>query len=135
MGKQYLNGVVYAGFHGSYHIHSTSEHIVGKWVDGSTLYEKTKILDFSDLTQDGIQYYVAIGESGENVKKVEGYAKSDDYGICILGSRNYETNNHANDYYWEFAQYGNNVSLIFAGYNASDIDVSEIVITYQYTKT
>ena len=133
MGKQYLNGVVYGEFS---HHYSISEKVIGKWVDNKPLYEKTKILEFSDLTQSGIQYYAPISDSAnEVVRDVQGYAKSSSYGICSLGCRNYETTSSANDYYWEFAQYGNNVSLIFAGYNASDINVNEIVITYRYTKT
>lgn len=39
MGKIFLNSRQYAGG-GDYHEYSTSEHIVGTWIDGSPVYEK-----------------------------------------------------------------------------------------------
>lgn len=40
MGKIMLNSRQYAGG-GDYHEYSTAEHIVGTWIDGSPVYEKT----------------------------------------------------------------------------------------------
>lgn len=51
MGMIIKNGVVYAGGGGgsSSHEYSTTERVVGKWVDGSNLYEKTYIFGINDL--------------------------------------------------------------------------------------
>lgn len=41
MGKMILNGKEYAGSGSEWHEYSTDEKIVGKWIDGKPLYEKT----------------------------------------------------------------------------------------------
>ena len=41
MGKMILNGKEYSGSGSEWHEYSTDEKIVGKWVDGKPLYEKT----------------------------------------------------------------------------------------------
>lgn len=41
MGKMMLNGKEYAGSGSEWHEYSTDEKVVGKWIDGKPLYEKT----------------------------------------------------------------------------------------------
>lgn len=41
MGEMILNGKKYAGRGSEWHEYSTSEKVVGKWIDGKPLYEKT----------------------------------------------------------------------------------------------
>lgn len=45
MGKMVLNGKEYAGSGSEWHEYSTDEKIVGKWIDGKPLYEKTFVYD------------------------------------------------------------------------------------------
>lgn len=40
MGKILLNGIEYSSG-GEYHVYSTTERVVGKWIDGKPIYEKT----------------------------------------------------------------------------------------------
>ena len=41
MGKLILNGKEYAGSGSEWHEYSTEERVVGKWIDGKPIYEKT----------------------------------------------------------------------------------------------
>lgn len=41
MGKMILNGKEYAGSGSEWHEYSTDEKVVGKWIDGKSIYEKT----------------------------------------------------------------------------------------------
>lgn len=41
MGKMILNGKEYAGSGSEWHEYSIEEKVVGKWIDGKPLYEKT----------------------------------------------------------------------------------------------
>lgn len=117
--------------------YSTEEREVGCWTDGKPLYQKTKIIPFSNFTpiQGGTRYVCQYKEADEEVKKLEGYAFSTSYGYCFLGSKNYEADNTSTNYYWEFDNYYNNLNLTFIGNSASIINVSNVYITYQYTKT
>lgn len=117
--------------------YTTEERQVGCWTDGKPLYQKTKVIPFSNFTsiQGGARYVCQYKEADEEVKNLEGYAYSASYGYCFLGSRNYEADNTYTNYYWEFNNYYNNLNLTFVGNSASVINVSNVYITYQYTKT
>ena len=117
--------------------YSTDERVVGCWTDGKPLYQKTKVIPFSDFTsiQGGTRYVCQYKEADEEVKNINGYAYSASYGYCFLGSKNYEADNTYTNYYWEFDNYYNNLNLTFIGNSASIINVSNVYITYQYTKT
>lgn len=116
--------------------YSTTEHVIGTWYDGTTLYEKTKVIPFSSFTsiQGGARYVYGYVESGENVKYIEGFMHSA-YGICFLGSRNYEADNTYTNYYWEFNNYYANINVTFVGNPASEIRPDYAYITYRYTKS
>lgn len=113
--------------------YSTDEQVIGTWIDGKTLYQKTKVLSFSELTHRGNLYYAQFRETGENVVDVKAKAVSTSYGMCYLGCKNYTTNN--TESYWELIMYYNNICLKFTGVTATDTNVSTITVTYQYTKT
>lgn len=119
------------------HHYSLTEHIIGTWYDGSTLYEKTKVIPFSsfNVLSSGWRYTYNYRGSNEDVKKIEGYANSPTYGKCYIGVRNYESNSTMSNYYFELDNYYSTLNLNFVGNNASVIGVTEVVITYQYTKT
>lgn len=66
MGKMILNGKEYAGSGSEWHEYSTEEKVVGKWIDGKPLYEKT----FTGLSQSirSKDWNVITGISIPNIK-------------------------------------------------------------------
>lgn len=58
MSAIYKNGVIYSndGSGSSMHEYSTEEHVVGTWIDGKPIYEKTIVFD----------NYVGYGDMGSN---------------------------------------------------------------------
>lgn len=114
--------------------YSTEEQVIGTWVDGSTLYQKTKVVPFSNFTHQNDIYFTSVAEGNETVRGINAIAYSNDYGHCTLGSMNY-TRNNSFSYYWELAEYYTGVALHFVGESASTIGVTDVVITYQYTKS
>lgn len=73
MGKQILNGIEYCGSNqggGSGHDYSTMEQVVGTWIDGKPLYEKTVYL--SSLSYDTSWHSVAHNIS--NIKRIVDYS-------------------------------------------------------------
>lgn len=53
MGKMMLNGKEYAGSGSEWHEYSTEEKVVGKWIDGKPLYEKSYIYENSSGSAGG----------------------------------------------------------------------------------
>lgn len=111
MGKIFLNSRQYAGG-GDFHDYSTSEQIVGTWIDGSPVYEKTVFdtftngstrLDipfgigsnnFSIISIEGVFFQLGSplsspfntstpSEASYSVKSIEGYSLYADNGIRI----------------------------------------------------
>lgn len=111
MGKIFLNSRKYAGG-GDYHEYSTAEQIVGAWVDGSPVYEKTVVgtftsgstrLDipfgigsnnFSIISVEGVFFQLGSplsspfnttspSEASYSIKSIEGYSLYADNGIRI----------------------------------------------------
>lgn len=117
------------------HHYSTNEQVIGTWIDGKPLYERTKVVPFANFTHNNDTYFTPIAsDNTETLRKVEAIAYSTVYGVCTLGSRAYSRDNTLS-YYWELVEYYSNVALHFVGESASDVGVTEVVITYQYTKT
>lgn len=67
MGKMILNGKEYAGGGSEWHEYSTNEKVVGKWIDGKPLYEKTILLSNSDIPHYDLKY---ISHNISNLGKV-----------------------------------------------------------------
>ena len=117
------------------HHYSTNEQVVGTWIDGKPLYERTKAVPFANFTHNNDTYFTPIAsDNTETLRNVEAIAYSTGYGVCTLGSRAYSRDNTLS-YYWELVEYYSNVALHFVGESATDVGVTEVVITYQYTKT
>jgi hypothetical protein len=61
-----LNGVNYSG--GGSHTYSETEQVVGKWIDGKDLFEKTIVIqNFSASTADSGWYYGTVDLSDYDV--------------------------------------------------------------------
>ena len=117
------------------HHYSTNEQVIGTWIDGKPLYERTKVVPFANFTHNNDTYFTPIvSDNTETLRNVEAIAYSTGYGVCTLGSRAYSRDNTLS-YYWELVAYYSNVALHFVGESATDIGVTEVVITYRYTKT
>ena len=150
MGKIFLNSKQYAGG-GDYHEYSTAEHIVGTWIDGSTLYEKTYVFGKSDLyggeiSADKISGKIDIDRIGYGVIFITDsfYAHTKSSGQISTPSNypiartqnpfyvrinvtNDGTSNSGYDYLYYEQTYGSSDA-----YNANDF---EIFVTLRYTKS
>lgn len=123
---------------GSYaHHYSTAEQVIGTWTDGSTLYEKTLHIPFSDTSTDGVQRVYSIANALPNtvIRNVFGIATSASYGYCSLGSMCYRQNTQSGAY-WQFYWYYNLLALRASdGITTLNNSIKpDIDVTVQYTK-
>lgn len=99
MGKMILNGKEYAGSGSEWHEYSTEEKVVGKWIDGKPLYEKTVIYAGGTTGQISVNHGVVnlkrIIEIAASVRDSDGTGEttyplprisSDGYNIGIMGT-------------------------------------------------
>lgn len=103
--------------------YSTSEHLIGKWIDGSDLYEKT--IDFGALP-NATSKSVSSGLSNVTMRRMWGVAEES--GDSIPLPYHGMSGNTIRLYYDK----SNNNVVVGATYNASGYTSS--YITLQYTK-
>ena len=120
------------------HHYSADEKVIGTWTDGSTLYEKTLHIPFSDLSTDGVQRVYSLANALPNtvIRNAFGMAISASYGYCSLGSMCYRQNTQSGTY-WQFYWYYNLLALRSSN-GITELNSSikpDIDITLQYTKT
>lgn len=84
MGKILLNGIEYSSGGSSSHIYSTTEQVVGKWIDGKPIYEIT-YSGLSLVCTNANQGYSTNINWG-NIKKVVHSDIIDQYGQSCAGS-------------------------------------------------
>lgn len=68
-------------------IYSTAEQVVGKWVDGRPLYQKTIDTGAMPSTLSGTTYYKAVAHNIADMDfatSVEGFAVKTDYTVCVF---------------------------------------------------
>lgn len=124
---------------GSYaHHYSTAEQIIGTWITGKPLYEKTLEIPQSAMTTDGAQRTYAIMNDLPNgvIRHCFGMAISATYGNCTLGSYSYRQNSQGG-MWWLFCWYYNLLALRSSN-GVNDIINTikpDITVTVQYTKT
>lgn len=133
MGKMILNGKEYVGGE-NWHKYSTSERIVGEWIDGKPLYEK--VVTFTNLPAGTTSFYV--NPNVQNISKVidarcvvdhkDGTFHYLPFPLDVRGdlslSRNYAMTFHGYE--------GNNGFRIETG---TGVGTSDGWIIFQYTKT
>lgn len=120
----------------SMHNYSTDEHIVGTWIDGSTIYEKTFNLTKSDFTRQNANFfqYVPSIENRNKIISKSGYCKTTSYGYTMIGSKSLLTSTY-NSNYIEFDDYYTGVCLACSN-DVLDTDSGwTVCLTYQYTKS
>lgn len=136
MAKAILNGnAVFGNVHlgeggEDMHNYSTTEHVVGTWIDGSTLYETTVVVPKTDITID-TEVYISHGISNiDTVIGIEGFCKySSDYLVMPYFSTSQN--------YWIMLNNINTTTFLLrfnSGFNVSDLG-NNIYITLRYTKT
>ena len=122
------------------HHYSTDEQVIGTWIDGSTLYEKTAFVSYTDfVTQANVpngRTYSLYSISGNNTQivKVSPTAFSSDYGVLDgLSQSNYDSSGN----YWGMKMSYSSLALYCStGWNTISNHVKPTVyITVQYTKS
>lgn len=110
------------------HHYSTDEHIVGTWIDGSTIYEKTIPIQKSSISSGNNTINHLINNFGQLVKKEIIYNYSN-------GDMNTDLANPSNnDYRMEVGDVGSTDFTLFIGTSAFSL-ISVIYATLRYTKT
>lgn len=125
MGTLYRNNIKYGGggSGGSiFHNYSTEEKVVGKWIDGETLYEKTINVDLS--TQHSSSYNPEHGIPNVNqILNIDGFVTKDGHGYDSI-------NSYASPSWFIYVGCGTKyLDIINAGV------IGTAYLTLQYTKT
>lgn len=116
------------------HNYSTTEQVVGTWIDGKPLYEKTLYVQYSDLTVYGSFKGVQIQGTNEKIRNViSACGISASYGNCFLGCTLYGNLNNRS-YYYSLNMYYNILVIEVGGYSWEQV-APDICATIQYTKT
>ena len=111
---------------GSGHNYSTTEQVVGTWIDGSTLYEKTFDLSSVSLT-DYTWTNNLLGTTGIEIRKVDGFFFA--FGISIPWNYYRADNRYMT---WVLSTTGSDINC---RPNLSTNDIYAGFITIQYTKS
>ena len=110
------------------HHYSTEEQVIGTWIDGKTLYEKTFTVT-SFTYEDWINAVDVTSLNIDKCLKISGYVKRNNAnGLCLSYNGSYYENA---TYYFMIRNYNKKIQYIIMGYR----DFSEMSITIQYTKT
>ena len=134
MGKQILNGVEYCGSNqggGSGHDYSTTDQVVGTWIDGKPLYEKTKT--FNNLHIRGVEQLLdsELSNVDSFVGAIGSWIRSD--GTCNNLPSSHTNSNFcvtAND----FDKTTGKINLIVGSFN-NYFYLESCILTFRYTKT
>ena len=123
----------------SMHNYSTDEQVVGTWIDGSAVYEKTIFLTKSDFTKvsSGVYTFTSHGISNiDRIIELKGIIKTVSYGYCVLGSISYPSNNSFTNYYELENYYQGVIARDNGGQSVLENETTwTCVLTYRYTKT
>ena len=120
------------------HHYSTSEKVVGTWIDGKPLYEKTIIKAYNELSNNGIRKILDLreGDTTKVIQTVSAFALSPTYGRCYLGCNAYDSNT-ANSTYFSLHAYYNTLAVETSLKTLASLDYysPSIQAVVQYTKT
>ena len=114
--------------------YSTDEQIIGTWVDGSTLYEKTKVIPVSSISVTNNIREIPFLETGQVLKRiVYAFANDTTYGDISLGTQTYVSNSNMSNN-WGFCRWYGGLA-IYTTNTAYWSNLSDITVIYQYTKS
>lgn len=120
MGVIKFNGESYTGGTSGGHVYSTAEQVVGTWVDGKTLYEKTVS---ETITNSSAQVIATV--VGAEYKRIEGFVSSSSGVVPVP----------FNDGTSLYVPYTDGNDVILAKSNASQGVGNTLILTIQYTKS
>lgn len=111
------------------HTYSTDEHVVGTWIDGKPIYEKTIVTTMPTITTDTLIAERLVNITDANIEKyIFGFGR-------IKDQMNIErTWSSGNTVYYSLFSYLNNDNFVI---QCNRISLSElpVILTIQYTKT
>jgi hypothetical protein len=110
--QKWKNGTVSGGGH----TYSTTEHVVGTWIDGKPIYEKSYPITNTNISTG---WNILIN----NVSDIDTFVS----GECALSDSSY-------GYSWE-ASYHNNGDIAIYNFLGGDISSANGYVTIQYTKS
>lgn len=120
------------------HHYSTDEQVVGTWIDGSTLYEKTFYATKSETTKisdNRYRFNPTLPNNLSRIINIEAGIKTTSYGTTQLGVINYSNPSNDNTYI-ELSQYYNGIIVKSLGQSILENDDNwDVIVTYQYTKS
>jgi hypothetical protein len=117
MGKIMFNGESYTGGTGDGgHTYSTTEHVVGTWIDGKPIYEKSYPITNTNISTG---WNILIN----NVSDIDTFVS----GECVLSDSSY-------DYSWE-GSYHHNGDIAIYNFLGGDISSANGYVTIRYTKS
>lgn len=120
------------------HIYSAEEHIVGTWINGKPLYEKTISVEYTTSTTDKTTsyQYVSIGADVEYGQVVNSYRVQSNE--VADGTQQWLTASYP-DYFTDcrifLASHSSNPNTVCISTNRSGVVGATFIITIQYTKT
>ena len=103
------------------HAYSTTEHVVGKWIDGSDVYERTVHLD--SLSSSPLDWETLFQESVGVIVSVTGCFLRTTGELCDIGSTSFRV------------CYNPTIHQGYVCYYYTEGNISEFTITVRYTKT
>lgn len=115
--------------------YSTDEQVIGTWIDGKPLYQRTFNLSPSSFTSNGANTYYYDLNSECRIKDINGYLvfNGGTNMDCKFGTSGTWTNDYKKDIFYENFR----VHLVYCDLDRPYFtsNVSKVVFTVQYTKT
>lgn len=119
------------------HNYSTNEQVIGTWIDGKPLYEKTIIKAYNELATHGIRKALDLreGDTTRVIQTVSAFALSPTFGRCYLGCNAYDSNT-ANSAYFSLHAYYSMLAVETSTKTLASLDnySPSIQAIVQYTK-
>lgn len=126
MGKLVHDGIIYSG--SEPHIYSTDEQIVGTWIDGSTLYEKTIINSNITYVKVGNVYEVTTDVSFSGIDEIVYLMPM---ALSSTSSRTFGARTDLGVFEYCACNLSNNLIYMATSSN----NYSKLIFTIRYTKT
>ena len=119
------------------HNYSTTEQVVGTWIDGKPLYEKTIIYNNRIIGSPGVNGTTIYSLTNEEIKNItNGIATFGDTGVGVYGTCFIPyVNDASNQFVGLYINTMDNTIVAFQRMNASTLYTENITFTIQYTKT
>lgn len=117
------------------HHYSTTEQVIGTWIDGKPLYEKTVHKTFTEMDWNGDRKIFQAHPSGSKIRHIEAIAYSSAWGMSFgMGEHNFAGSESSSSYLY-LGMFYQNVCMGYTGSRSDFTSASpEVYCTVQYTK-